>query len=115
MRVNEFKDLQEFINEYDFESNIDCEKHIGIEFTYNNNYYRMCCEPLDISEFPLLENGKLGRYDVNIVHWITDTEFEYELIGWYSDMNDLLENCIIENKKFKDIIMDDNTEIIGKD
>ena len=115
MRINEFNNLQEFIDEYDFKSKAECEKHIGIEFTYNNIYYRMCCEPLDISEFPILNDGKIGRYDVNIVNWKTDTDFEYQLIGWYADMNDLLENCIIDGKKFKEVIMDDSTEIIGKD
>ncbi len=36
-------------------------------------------------------------------------------IGWYADLNDVLENCIIDGRKFKDVIMDDSTIIEGKD
>lgn len=36
-------------------------------------------------------------------------------VGWHSDLNDVLENCIIDGRKFKDIIMDDPTKIEGKD
>lgn len=36
-------------------------------------------------------------------------------VGWYSDLNDVLENCIIDGRKFKDIIMYDSNKIEGKD
>ena len=39
----------------------------------------------------------------------------YVLLGEYADMNDLLESSVIGNRKLKDIIMDDATEILGKD
>ena len=115
MRINEYSNLQEFIDEYDYESQKDCEKHIGLEFKYAGINYRMCCEPIPEKDLPILDDGKIGRYDVNIIHWKTDTEFEYELIGWYSSLEDLLNNCKIGDKSFKEIIMDDNTEITGKD
>lgn len=115
MRVNEFNDLQEFIDEYDYASEKDCEKHIGIEFEYKSVYYRVCREPLPEEQLPVLEDGRLGRYSVQIIHWLAPTEFDYELIGWYADMNSLLEDCVIDGRKFKDIIMDDDTRIDGKD
>lgn len=115
MRINEFNNLQEFIDEYDFLSTKDCEKHIGIEFVYKDTNYRVCCEPLDDAQLPILANGRKGRYDVNIINWENDTQFEYELVGWYADMNDLLENCMIGDRKFKDVIIDDETRITGKD
>lgn len=54
---------------------------------------------------------------VMICHWAMP-EFddnEFPLIGWYADLNDVLENCIIDGRKFKDVIMDDSTKIEAKD
>ncbi len=39
----------------------------------------------------------------------------FELVGWYSDLEDVLDNCVIQGRKFRDVIMDDETEILGKD
>lgn len=122
MTKNEYKDLDKFIYEYDSgrhsSDNSHGRKFMGLEFFYNNVYYRMCREPLSDEERPKLKNGKLGFYQVSIMHCeklgypIAD---EFDLIGWYSDIYDLLENCLIEDKKFKDVIIDEKTEILSKD
>lgn len=39
----------------------------------------------------------------------------YNIIGWFKDMNDLLENCYIQGRNFKEVIMDDSTYIDSKD
>ena len=71
MRINEFNSLQEFIDMYDEESKVDCEKHIGLEFEYNHQMYRMCREPDYVYgeskiqfKHPVLKDGKIGRYAV---------------------------------------------------
>ena len=90
----------------------------GIEFTYQGVYYRMCREPIAEEKLPTLPNGHKGHYHVVIVHWKDGkwfTDFDYELIGWYETIEDLLKNCHIEGKTFKEVIMADETEIIGKD
>ena len=51
MRVNEYKELKDFIYEYESgrsipADNLDRQKFMGIEFKYNDVYYRMCREPL---------------------------------------------------------------------
>lgn len=55
MRVNEYKELKDFIYEYESgrsipADNLDRQKFMGIEFKYNDVYYRMCREPLDENE-----------------------------------------------------------------
>lgn len=63
-------------------------------------------------------NKKLGKYEVALVdpNSISDYQFnEYQFIGWYDDIFDLLENCYIDGIKFKDVIIDDNTIIERKD
>ncbi len=45
----------------------------------------------------------------------TADDSSYTLLGKYADMNDMLESTVIDGRKFRDIIMDDTTEILGKD
>ena len=91
---------------------------MGVEFKYNNVYYRMCRESLDENEKVTLSDGRTGQYDVILLH-CEKTGYpqseSYELIGWYADLDDVLENCMIQGRKFKDVIMDEQTEILGKD
>ena len=123
MRINEYNNLQEFIYEYESgrslpSDNLDRQKFMGIEFKFNGVYYRMCREPMDESNVVMLPNGEIGQYDVMILH-CENTGYplseSFELIGWYADLSDVLDNCIIQGHRFRDIIMDDNTEILGKD
>ena len=113
MRVNEYKELKDFIYEYESgrsipADNLDRQKFMGIEFKYNDVYYRY-------SDFT---KDKLQQYDVILLH-CEKTGYpqseSYELIGWYADLDDVLENCMIQGRKFKDVIMDEQTEILGKD
>ena len=123
MRVNEFIELKDFIYEYESgrsipADNLDRQKFMGIEFKYNDVYYRMCREPLDENEKVIFSDGRTGQYDVILLH-CEKTGYpqseSYELIGWYADLDDVLENCMIQGRKFKDVIMDEQTEILGKD
>ena len=103
MRINEYNNLDEFIDEYATGKSFSWqnpdykERFMGIEFSYKGVYYRMCREPGEDDEMPKLKDD------------------DFILIGWYSDLNDVLENCIIDGRKFKDVIMDDSTKIEGKD
>lgn len=117
MRVNEYKSLKEFINEYDVNCKSNVEHHRGIEFVYNNTYYRISWELMESQDLTIKADEMLGRYNVYIVKWKNGfgSEFSYELIGCYPNMNDLLKNCIIDNRKLCEVIMDDSIEIIGKD
>ena len=121
MRINEYDSIDQFLIEYDprvkysLKNRFD-ERFIGIEFKYHGAYYRMCREPLKLEELPILPDGRSGRYDVMIVHWPEDnSEPVFETIGWYADMDDLLNNCILQGKTFAEVIMADETEIVGKD
>ena len=123
MRINEYSCLEDFIYEYESgksipSDNLERPKYMGIEFKYKDTYYRMCREPMDENNKVILDDGRVGRYDVMITH-CEQTGYplaeSFELIGWYADLNDVLENCILQNKKFKDVIMGDMTEILGQD
>lgn len=73
----------------------------------------MCREPGEDSEMPILPDGRIERYYVMICHWAMP---EYDandfiMIGWHLNLNDVLENCIIDGRKFKDVIINDSTRI----
>ena len=124
MRINEYSSLEQFVYEYESgrAPSIDDEhprKFMGIEFYYHGTYYRMCREPFDSDdERPKLENGKLGYYEVTIMHCDTvdypSCDY-FESIGWYSDIYDLLDHCIINGKPFREVIMADETRIMSQD
>lgn len=70
------------------------------------------------NEFEKKLNKKLGKYEVVLVDSNSHSDYqygEYQFIGWYDDIYDLLENCYIDGIKFKDVIMADDTIIEGKD
>ena len=124
MRKNEYNSIDEFIYEYckgrefSWENEDLRERYMGIEFYSGGNYYRMCREPQDSGHNPLLENGNEGIYKVMLMHLgqggypVADS---YECVGWYDSIESLLDDCIIQGKTFREVIMDDDTEILGKD
>ncbi|MDC7293550.1 hypothetical protein NXH67_08485 [Butyrivibrio sp. DSM 10294] len=40
---------------------------------------------------------------------------EYDLLGEYANMDEVLNSTVIGGRLFKDIIMDDETELLGQD
>lgn len=74
MRINEYNNLDEFIDEYatgksfSWQNSDHKERYMGIEFSYKDVYYRICREPGEDSEMPVLPDGRIGRYDVMICH-----------------------------------------------
>ena len=54
---------------------------------------------------------------VVVVHWKNGwlSDFDYELIGWYATLDDVLNNCKIQGRPFSEVIMDDATKIVSKD
>ena len=115
MRINEYNSLDEFIYEYDSGRHPSTEtqgrKFMGIEFLYRGVYYRMCREPPE-------NDDEQGIYYVYIMHCekqgypIADN---FEVIARYEKFQNLLENFLICGTPFKDVIMDDNTEILSQD
>lgn len=123
MRQNIYNSLSEFIDEYAYGKSFSWQnedhkqRFMGLDFSYNGIVYRMCREPGADDEMPILANGKRGRYATYIMHNLMKNvkDDKQILLGWYSDLNDVLENWLIEGKKFKEVIMADETVIEGQD
>ena len=115
MRINEYNSLNEFIYEYDSGRRSSTEtqgrKFMGIEFLYRGVYYRMCREPYE-------NDDEHGIYQIYIMHCDKQgypIACNFEVIGRYEKFQDLLNNFLIGGVPFKDVIMDDNTEILSQD
>lgn len=124
MRINEYESLDDFIYEYSvgrefsWQNEEQRERFMGLEFEYGGVYYRLCREPFEEGYTPILPNGKPGLYNVTIMHckkYGYPSADEFESIGWYDSMDSLLNDCFINDKSFREVIMDDETQILGKD
>ena len=116
MRLNEYNSLDEFINEYTGEWNPSGGHWLGLDFIHNGKRYRLHTGAMYNSKCTILPDGKEAVFGIYKFNAIKDSKgHEYSLIGEYSDMESLLDNCIIDGRKFRDIIMDDNTQMTGKD
>ncbi len=122
MRKNDYKSINEFIGEYSGERNGKYDIVYGLDFKFNGKLYRMTMDQMEPDDFRQKFERKLkrqlGKYEVALVDANINSDFqfnEYHFIGWYDDIYDLLENCYIDGIKFKDVIMNDETIIEGKD
>lgn len=108
MRKNEYKCLDDFINEYNGKHEIGDEFHIGIEFYYKDQLYRMCLEPGGNAYF-------LYKVLRSMEEHIKTGKDMYKILGVFDSIELLLETTVLDNKKFKEIIMEDDTIIDSKD
>lgn len=117
MRVNEFNTIDEFIYMYESGRDIFEGKFMGVEFCYQGKCYRMCREPLDEEHMIPLADGRKGIYDVLALEGTRENypTADGTLIGWYADIYDVLDNCMIQGRSFREVIMADETEILGYD
>ena len=83
----------------------------ALNFLYRGIYYRMCYEPAE-------NEGEPRFYYVYVMHCESrgyPTADKFEVIGRYEKFQDLLNKFFIGGVPFKDVIMDDNTEILSQD
>ena len=118
MRKNEYNSIDEFLSQYTGKWNPSEGKWLGLEFKFKGKYFRFHTDDLSEAE----TNSSTGeKKKVFFVYEIICEEEdypgfdEYRLIGSYSDMNEVLENCRIGDEFFRNIIMFDETEILGQD
>lgn len=111
-RENMYQTLDDFLDDMD-DRRKDKNKFIAIEFIYKGVTYRINNESLAST----YETAPLGvKFMVFIVHWIKfPYDFEYETIGEFSNMDDLLKELKIAGKPFTEVITDPYTRIDTRD
>lgn len=115
MRVNEYNTLEEFTNEYVGAWNPSEGHWFGLDFKYHGVTYRLHTGSMYQQTNTILPNGREALFGIYRMMEKTVGDHNYKLLGEYADMNDLLDSTIIDNRLFSEVIMDDDTEILGKD
>ncbi len=110
---NEYKyTLEQFILEFGEDNEITHEKHVGVEFTYKNQRYRMCREGLCDNDYYLYKVVSV----IESKNILEPNIYNYETLGIFNNLDELLNSCAIDSRKFKDILFDEeNTEILSFD
>ena len=81
-------------------------------FFYNGHYYRLCNEPKGCEP-----KGARGQFHVLEMIFKNGEKYpgydHYDEIGWYASLYEVLNECWIQNRPFREVIMDPDTEILG--
>ena len=115
MRKNEFESLEQFLSQYTGEWNPSEGHWLGLDFIYEGVEYRFHTGSMYENE-TILSDGRevmFGLYRKKDI--ISSDKRDYELLGEYEDMQDVLESTVIQGIAFKDVIVDDDTELVGQD
>ncbi len=118
MRKNEFQALEDFTNRFIGEWGPSEGHYFGLDFSYKGRIYRLHTGVM-YQEPEFLPDGRevlfgLFLSDVSEdLFWSSDVKFT--LLAQFATMEELLDSCIIDKRPFREVIMDDETEIIGMD
>ncbi len=116
MRINEYNSLEEFTYEYDGKA---CGEghYCGLEFSYKGAIYRLHTFGMLERGTPKLKDGRKGLFSLYKIlrNYPGPNDEDYELLGWFADMPDLLKSKVIDNREFREVIMDDSAEMLAKD
>ncbi len=105
MRKNEYNNIKEFLSEYTGKRDPANNLWYGLEFRYHNSFYRLDYISDNILLCKLKFENSTGY----------PTSSGYDIIGEFHSMKDLLDCLVDGNKPFKEIIVDEATELLGKD
>lgn len=115
MRKNEYESLEQFTSQYVGEWNPSGGHWFGLDFMYGGKEYRFHTGYM-YDEPALLPDGKEVLFSLyRRKECIASDKREYELLGAYSDMSEVLDSMVIQDRPFKEVIMDDDTELLGQD
>lgn len=105
MRTNEYTKIDDFLSEYTGKRDPANNLWYGLEFKYNGYYYRLDYINKSIKLMKL-------QFENNTSY---PASSGYDVLGEFQSMSELLECVVIADKPFKEVIMDETTELLSKD
>lgn len=109
MRKNEYNSIDEFKKQYIGIWAPSDGHWYGLDFIYNQTEYRLQTGKMYSDE----KDAMFGLYRKRVASEYGNND--YILLAQFDDMNTLLDSSVIDNRKFSEIIIDDNTELVGQD
>ncbi|MDO5310027.1 MAG: hypothetical protein Q4G03_11135 [Planctomycetia bacterium] len=112
MRKNEYTSLEEFTSQYIGVWGPSDGHWFGLEFTYRGVEYRFHTGPMYDRKDMILPDGRMATF--GLYQRIGDSN-DFTLLGVFDTMDDVLESTCIQGVKFREVIMDPDTELTGQD
>ena len=109
MRKNEYTSLDQFTSQYTGEWGPSDGHWYGLDFLWRGKEYRFNTGSMYNAENTILPDGQEAIFGLYL------KEEKYKLLGEYACIDDALESKVIGGVPFRDVIMDENTELIGQD
>ena len=120
MRINEYRSIDEFKSQYIGVWAPSDGHWLGLDFAYKGEEFRLHTGSMYNMTDTILTDGRTAIFGIYLK--CNKQGFEdsgkgkkYLLLGEFADMCDLLESRVIDNRPFKEVIMDDMTELLGQD
>ncbi len=119
MRINEYNSIDEFTSQYTGIWGPSDGHWFGLDFKFNGHEYRLHTGTMYGDADIVDDNGVVRQFGIYIKTDEKDPQHPsislYSLLGEYASIDEVLESSVIEGIKFRDVIMDDSTELLGQD
>ena len=115
MRVNEYTSLDEFKAQYIGVWDPSENHWLGLDFSYDGAEYRLNTGSMYETKNTILPDGReaiFGLYRKNTDNGLGP---DYSLLEEFATLDEVLNSKCINGISFKQIIMDDSTELLGQD
>lgn len=113
MRKNEFASLEQFKTQYCGVWSPSDDHWYGLDFAWNGKEYRLHTGLMYSNESSTLPDGKAVLF--SLYEKVRRFQPEYHLLCQFASMDDLLKSRVIDGRLFSEIIMHDDTVLMGQD
>lgn len=114
MRKNEYTSIEEFKSQYTGEWAPSEGHWLGLDFLFNGTEYRFHTGSMYESNPTKLPDGREALFGL-YQKVGGDVPHDYCLLAEFATIEDVLNSTCIEGRPFKEIITDDDTELLGQD
>ncbi len=116
MRKNEYNSLKEFTDQYIGEWGPSDGHWLGLDFYYHGTEWRFQTFRMYKEQPTILPDGREAIFGLyRKLAERASNGHEYEVLGEYATMKEVLESTVILDTPFSQVIMDDDTELLGQD
>ncbi len=115
MRKNEYSSLEEFKTQYTGIWNPSEGHWYGLDFIYRGWEYRFNTGSMYAKDNTILPDGRSALYGLYKKNCHSKSQRDYTLLGEFATIDDALDSACIAGIKFRDIIVDPDTELVGQD
>ena len=115
MRINEYNSLKEFTSQYIGIWEPSEGHWFGLDFIYRGKEYRFNTGSMYNQNDTILPDGRTALFGIYRKNLKKINGKEYTLLEEFASMDDVLESTCIDGIQFKEVIMDDSTELVGQD